>query len=308
MALLYMADPARGEVWRRLIGEMAPEIDVRIWPDMGDPADIRWVAVWDVRVDLAATFPNLEVVFSTGAGVDHLDLTRIPPGIPVVRMVEPGIVEGMVEYVTMAVLALHRDLPTYIDQQKRHLWAQHYETPAAQRRVGIMGLGSLGQAALTGLAPFGFPLAGWSRSPRDIPNVETFAGEAGLGPFLARTDILVCLLPLTAETRGILGAHLFARLPAGARIVNAGRGGHVVAEDLIAALDAGTLSGAVLDVTEPEPLPPEHPFWSHPRILLTPHVASLTRPETAVVSLLENLRRHAAGEPMIGLVERSRGY
>lgn len=308
MALLYMADPVRGEIWRQRIAEMAPDVDVRIWPQVGNPAEIRWLAAWDVQGDPIAAFPGLEVIFSTGAGIDQFDLSRIPAHVAVVRMVEPGIIEGMVEYAVMSVLALHRDLPGYMALQRQGLWQPTLARPAAERRIGVMGLGSLGQAVLERLAPFGFPLAGWSRSPRHLPGVETFAGNEGRAAFLARTDILLCLLPLTTETRGILDASLFAGLPAGSALVNVGRGGHLIAADLLAALDDGTLSWAMLDVSEPEPLPADHPLWRHPRIVLTPHVASQTRPETAVVALLENLRRHAAGAPLIGTVDRRRGY
>jgi glyoxylate/hydroxypyruvate reductase A len=308
MALLYMADPVRGDTWRRVLAERAPELDVRFWPDVGNPAEIRWLVAWEAPEDPLATFPAIEIVFSVGAGVDQFDLTRIPPQVSVVRMIEPGIAEGMIEYAVMAVLALHRDLPAYIDQQHRRRWQPILARPAIERRVGVMGLGRLGQAVLERLAPFGFPLAGWNRSPRDLPRVESFAGAASLPGFLARTDLLVCLLPLTDETRGMLDRRLFAGLPKGAALVNVGRGGHLVADDLLAALDDGTLSAVVLDVTEPEPLPADHPFWNHPRILLTPHVASQTRPETAALAVLDNLRRHAAGEPLIGLVDRARGY
>lgn len=308
MALLYMADPVRGEIWRRLLAGLAPDLDVRIWPDTGDRSEIRWLAAWEVHGDPVAEFPRLEIIFSTGAGIDQFDLARIPAEVAVVRMIEPGLVEGMVEYAVMAVLALHRDLPAYLGQQKDGRWLPHLARPAAARRIGVMGLGQLGQAVLDRLATFGFPLAGWSRAPRALPRVDTFHGRDGLPDFLSRTDILVCLLPLTGETRGILDRRLFSALPRGAALVNVGRGGHLVAPDLLAALDDGTLSGAVLDVADPEPLPPGHPFWTHPRIMLTPHVASQTRPETAVLSLLDNLRRHAAGAPLIGGVDRARGY
>jgi glyoxylate/hydroxypyruvate reductase A len=180
--------------------------------------------------------------------------------------------------------------------------------PAGTRRVGVMGMGALGRAALAQLRQLGFDCAGWNRSRRDEPGVRCYAGAEELPQFLARTDILVCLLPLTPETRGILDGALFDRLPAGASLVNAGRGGHLVEADLLAALERGQLVAAVLDVCEPEPLPPQHPFWQHPRIWLTPHVASMTQPGTAVEAVLENLRRHAAGLPLEGLVDRARGY
>jgi len=214
----------------------------------------------------------------------------------------------MVEYVTMAVLALHRDLLHFIAQQREQTWREIQITQAGQRRVGVMGLGLLGQAVLERLKIFGFPLAGWNRSPRTIEDVSCYAGGQGLWDFLARTDILVCLLPLTSETRGILNTSLFEALPRGARLVNVGRGGHLVEADLIEALERGVLSAAVLDVAEHEPLPVGHPFWGHPRILLTPHIASMTTPEAAVEFVLETIGRHRRGEALPGRIDRERGY
>ena len=308
MTFLYKADPERGAEWARLFAEKAPELPFRLWPDIGDPADVRYLAAWEPPDDLAQRFPNLDILFSVGAGVDQFDVSRLPPDLPVVRMVEPGIVDGMVEYVTLATLALHRDLIDYIAQQRARVWEPIRLRSAAGRRIGVLGLGMLGSAVLEKLRGFGFDCAGWSRSPRALDGVRCFAGAGALPDFLARTDILVCLLPLTDMTRGILNRELFARLPKGAALVNAGRGGHLVEADLIAALDSGHLSAAVLDVAEAEPPPPNHPFWTHPRILLTPHVASMTQPDTAVSVVLDNIRRHQSGEPLRGLVDRARGY
>jgi glyoxylate/hydroxypyruvate reductase A len=308
MTFLYKADPERGAEWARLFAEKAPELPFRLWPDIGDPAAVRYLAVWEPPDDLAERFPNLDILFSVGAGVDQFDVSRLPPDLPVVRMVEPGIVDGMVEYVTLATLALHRDLIDYIARQRARVWEPIRLRSAAGRRVGVLGLGMLGSAVLEKLRGFGFDCAGWSRSPRALDGVRCFAGAGALPDFLARTDILVCLLPLTDATRGILNRELFARLPKGAALVNAGRGGHLVEADLIAALDSGHLSAAVLDVMEPEPPAPDHPFWTHPRILLTPHVASMTQPDTAVSVVLDNIRRHQSGEPLRGLVDRARGY
>jgi glyoxylate/hydroxypyruvate reductase A len=305
---LSKADPVRGQAWAEVFRRRAPELDFRLWPDIGDPARVRFLAAWTPPDDIAARFPNLELLFSSGAGIDQFDLAALPPALPVVRMVEPGIIRGMVEYVTHAVLDLHRDMPAYRRQQQAGEWKPLQVKPASERRVGVLGLGSLGQAVLAQLLPFGFDCAGWSRSRHAIDGVSCHAGPHELDAFLQRTDILVCLLPLTDATRGFLDASLFARLPAGAALVHVGRGPQLVAADLIAALDAGRLGEAVIDVTDPEPLPREHPLWRHPRIRITPHIASMTEPQSAAEVVLENLRRFAAGEPMIGLVDRARGY
>lgn len=308
MTLLYTSDPARGQIWRDIFAGEAADIGFVAPPQPHDPAAIRYLAAWNPPADLIASLPDLEVLFSIGAGVDQFDMERLPPHIQVVRMIEPGIVAGMVEYATMAVLALHRDLIPYRAAQAEQSWSPIKLVPAEQRRVGVMGLGQLGKAVLGALAPFGFALSGWSRSAHAVEGVTCHSGAEGLDAFLAGCDILVCLLPLTPDTRGILCRDLLSRLPRGAMLLNAARGGHLVAEDLLALLDEGHLSAAMLDVTDPEPLPAGHPFWRHPRILLTPHVASMTRADSAARALIANIRRHQAGEPMDGVVARSRGY
>lgn len=308
MSFLYKADPVRGAVWAELFARKMPALPFRIWPDIGDPREVRYLAAWQPPDDLASRFPNLEVLFSTGAGTDHFDYSLIPATLPVVRMVEAGIVNGMVEYVMMAVLSIHRDWRRYIEQQRAGDWKAQRVVPAASRRVGVLGLGVLGRAVLASLTGLGFSCAGWSRSPQEIDGVDCHAGAEGLQAFLARTDILICLLPLTDSTRGILAKPLFDRLPHGATVINVARGGHLVQQDLLDALDQGRVANAILDVCEPEPLPSDHPFWRHPKVMLTPHIASMTQPETAVEAVLDNLRRHRAGLPMTGRVDRTRGY
>jgi glyoxylate/hydroxypyruvate reductase A len=308
MALLYTAQPTRGEAWATMFAEAMPELDVRMAPEVGDPADIRYLAAWTLAPGLIETLPNLEVLFSIGAGVDQLDLSQVPPQVTVVRLVEPNLAAAMAEYVAMTVLALHRDLYAYAEQQRGGVWRQLPQVPAAERRVGIAGLGQMGSAALDALKPFGFMLSGWSRSPRALPGATCFHGDEGLADFAAQADILVNLLPLTAETRGILGRELFERMPPGAAIVSAGRGGHLDAAALVEALDAGHLSRAILDVTPVEPLPAGDPLWHHPRVTITPHVAAATDSEGSGKAVLANIRRHRAGEAMLGIVARDRGY
>ena len=308
MSFIFKSDPARGRQWAEVFARELPQLPFRIWPDIGDPLQVRFLAAWEPPANIREAFPNLEVLFSSGAGVDQFDLSALPAELPVVRMIEPGIIAGMVEYVSWAVLALHRDMLQYQRQQRRAQWTPVPVRPAAQCRVGVLGLGSLGQAVLAQLRSFGYDCAGWSRSRHALDGVQCYAGSDELRAFLARTDVLVCLLPLTAETRGFLNADLFAQLPRGAGLVHVGRGPQLVAQDLLRALEQGQLADAVLDVTEPEPLPPEHAFWQHPNIWLTPHTASMTQPHTAAQVVVENLRRFEAGVPMLGLVDRARGY
>lgn len=305
---VYKADPERGRKWAEVFRREAPHIDFRIWPDTGDPRRVHYLAAWEPPSELSARFPNLKLLFSTGAGIDQFDLAALPPELPVVRMIEPGIIDGMVEYVTHAVLDLHRQMPAYRRAQQRRQWQPLPIRTASERRVGVLGLGSLGQAVLAQLVALGFDCAGWSRSRHTIDEVHCFAGESELPQFLERAEILVCLLPLTAQTRSFLNAELFARLPRGAALVHVGRGPQLVIADLLAALEDGHLAEAVLDVTDPEPLPPEHPLWLHERVRITPHIASLTQPATAALVVLDNLRRYARGEVLVGLIDRQRGY
>ena len=308
VTFVYKADAARGQRWADIFRHEAPHIDFRLWPDVGDAARVHYLAVWEPPDDIATRFPNLKLLFSSGAGVDQFDFAALPSDLQVVRMVEPGIIRGMVEYVTHAVLDLHRDMPEYRRAQQRREWRPLPVVAARDRRIGVLGLGSLARAVLAQLLTFGFDCAGWSRSPHVVDGVRCYAGAEELDAFLARSEILVCLLPLTDATRGFLEATLFARLPRGAALVHVGRGRHLVAADLMIALDEGQLAEAVLDVTDPEPLRAADRLWSHPRVRITPHIASMTQPESAARVVLDNLRRYVAGEPLIGLVDRARGY
>ena len=308
MILLHIGDPARGAMWQSLMPQLVPGLEVRQWPCDGDLAEIDYAAGWSPPAGLIARLPNLKAIFSIGAGVDHIDFAEVPETVPVVRMVDGELAGAVADYVCLATLALHRDLPTYIAARQRGEWKTIHRCTNARRHVGVMGLGQIGRLALERLAPFGFPLSGWSRTPTEIPGVTCHAGAAGRAAFLAACDILVCLLPLTDETRHILNADLFAALPQGAAVVNAGRGGHLVTADLIAALDSGHLSAAMLDVSEPEPPQPGDPLWTHPAIMLTPHIAGTTDPERGARAIAANIQRHLSGTPMEGVVPRRRGY
>lgn len=285
-------------------GQDLPEIPFASAVEDVNAADVRFLMGWTFPDNLEERYPDLELVFSVGAGIDQLTGTSLSPNIQLVRMVEPAITTMVRDYVTMAVLALHRDLPAYLQQQRGGDWKAQVACWADQRRVGILGLGELGTAAIGALRPFGFPLSGWSHGQKDIDGVTCHCGSDGLHAILEETDILVCLLPLTDETTGILNADPFARLPRGAALVQAGRGGLLDQSALLDALDDGHIFGAFLDVTTPEPLPPQHPLWQHPRVVITPHVAGATR--------ADGDHRQPAPLPFrpapVGLVDRTRGY
>ncbi|MNI09132.1 Glyoxylate/hydroxypyruvate reductase A [compost metagenome] len=308
MALLFKVDDDRGAAWKSLFAQHAPDLDVRLWPDIGDASQVRYFAAWQPPQKLHERFPNLEVIFATSAGVDQFELGELPGHIKVVRMLDPGIAQGIVEYACFAVLSLHRQVPLYLQQQQARQWQEHLLTPAAQRRVGVMGLGNLGAAVLDSLRPFGFELHGWARSQKNLEGVHCHAGNDQLARFLGQCDIVICLLPLTDDTRGILNATTLAALPSGASLINLGRGGHLIEEDLLEALASGQVSHAILDVLDAEPPSPDHPFWRHPQIWLTPHVGAMTAPHSAFEGLLANIRRHQRGEPLRGLIQRDHGY
>jgi glyoxylate/hydroxypyruvate reductase A len=309
MALLFLAPEVNAAPWVRHLAAQDPDLDVRVWPEVGDPGDIGLVLCWKHPPGELKRFPNLKCIASLGFGVDHiLRDPELPAGVPVTRLVESGMVAAMSEYVLAAVLHHTRQFDLYRGDQARRRWQMRIPQAPADTRVGIMGLGNLGSDAALRLRRAGFAVSGWSRTPRQVEGVRSFSGQAALQEFLGQTDILVCLLPLTPATREILNRRTFAALPAGAYLINVARGEHLIEEDLLEAIEAGRLSGACLDVFRQEPLPEGHPFWGHPRVTVTPHIASLTPPRAVAPQIVENYRRARAGQPLLHVIDIQRGY
>ncbi len=306
--ILHLSGP-RAQWWLEHLRGLLPEFDVRPWDDPGAPEEIEQAVVWKPPPGGLKRFTNLACIISIGAGIDHvLADPELPAGVPIIRTTGPELLQRMREYVVLHVLRLHRRLPEIEAAQPLREWRQLINPPADERRVGVMGLGNLGGDCAHALALVGFDVAGWSRTPRSLEGVTCLAGEQDLERFLECTEILVNLLPLTPATRGILSRRLFDRLPRGASIINAARGEHLVEEDLLDALDRGQIAQATLDVFHQEPLPPDHPFWDHPQVLVTPHVASLIDPVAGGAAIAANLRRFVAGEPVPDLVDLAQGY
>ncbi|PZN97036.1 MAG: glyoxylate/hydroxypyruvate reductase A [Hyphomicrobiales bacterium] len=314
MSLLLAMTGWHVEDWRARFQALLPDMPI---VTLGEPFDrraVHYVASWKHPEGSLAGLPNLAAVFSLGAGVDHLFADTRLPEVPIARVVDPDLTTRMSEYVVLHCLRYLRQQPRYDRQQIDKSWEDDRDQPAARSvRVGIMGLGELGQDAARKLQVMGFDVAGWSRSAKTVEGLATFAGTEGMTAFLARTDILVSLLPLTPETRGTINATLLAGLAQDGRLggpflINAGRGGLQVEADILAALDAGTLKGATLDVFEIEPLPADSPLWTHPAVTVTPHNAAMSEPEAIATLISAQIRRLEAGEPLEHVVDPTRGY
>jgi len=310
LSVLLYCRADRQKRWFEALKSAIPGNDIRVWPDIGDPRDVEIiVAMSRPPIDLTI-FPKLRFIATTGAGVDYLlgPPPTIPDDIPIVRVVDPMLTRSMAEYVLTAVLRYHRRFHYYEAAQRSAQWSPLPRRDPADETVGVLGLGVLGTAAAQMLAQFGFKVCGWSKSPKRINGITCFNGPLGLVEMLPAVNILVCMLPLTSDTLGIINKDLLTRLPRNSTLINVGRGRQVVEADLLAALESGQLDHATLDVFEEEPLSTSHPFWHHPRITVTPHVAGLTVPESAAKGIADALECERAGRPLPNLVDRNRGY
>lgn len=308
MALLLYSTPGPAEPWLAALRRALPEVEIRTPDAAGDPREVAFLVAARIEPGALARYPALRLVVSLLAGVERLLADHDLPDVPIARAGPPDGDAMVTEFAILHVLRHHRDMPALALAQREAEWLDLRPIPARERRVGFLGLGNIGQPAAERVRDLGFDVAGWSRTPKSIGGIESFHGPDGLAPFLERTEIVVNLLALTPETEDLLCARTFALLPKGASLVNLGRGQHVLDADLIAALDSGHLAAATLDVFREEPLPPDHPFWRHPKVTVTPHASRTIFPEALVPQVADNVRRVLAGEPTVGLVDRARGY
>ncbi len=308
LTLLYKGPAERGKCWQQAVAQALPDVRWFTWPDVPEPNAVDAFITWTLPQDYQTRFPNLKAIFSVGAGVDQFAPASLPDDIRLVRMIDPSIATQMQTYVLTAVMMIHRDQFRYLRQAVQYTWQPHPVKLPHECTITILGLGTLGSSVALMLKQLGFTVQGWSRSEKNIEGVTTRHGEAGLTALLPQTDILISLLPLTDDTRGILNQNLLGQLPEGAALINAGRGEQLVNDDLLYLLDAGYLSQAILDVFEQEPLPANHPFWDHPNIHVTPHTATITRNDTAALRLVDNLKLWMQNETMVGEVDKARGY
>jgi glyoxylate/hydroxypyruvate reductase A len=313
-AIVVAVNGPQAAEWPDALRAHAKTRELRIWPHaIGNPDDVAYACVWNSPHGLLAGFPNLKAIINLGAGVDHVLADPTLPRVPVARVAHADLTMRVTEYVVLHALMHHRRQRFYDAQQRQRLWRSHDQPAASEVSAGVMGLGVIGSNVADALGRLGFKTAGWSRTIKNLAGVETFHGAAGLDAFLARTEILICLLPLTHDTKGILNLALFRRLKrdgaaGGAFLINAGRGPLQVDADIIAALDEGALEGATLDVFPQEPLPPGSQLWNHPKVTVTPHNAGDISPRAFAPQVIAQIERFERGAPLDNVVDRTRGY
>ncbi len=306
MSIIIIAPDRDVSAWVKEIRQYTSE-RVAVWPDFGKPEDVTLAILWKHPKGVLKQFSNLKLISSMGAGVDHVLEDEQLPNVPIMRIVDDALKNGMSNYIIAAVQYYHRKLDIYEQLQTSCIWRQDI-SPIRKLSIGIMGLGKLGQDVAKKLVNLNFIVAGYSKSRKVINHVKSYAGKENLDEFLAQTNLLICLLPLTSETENILNYALFKKMPKGAFVINVARGKHLVEDDLITALDENILAGAFLDVFRNEPLPENHPFWRHPKIKITPHIASVTNIKAAVPLIMDNYQHIDNHESFSGLVDKKQQY
>ena len=309
MALLFISNDDSPVEWQDALTSFDPDLDFRTWPDLGTASDIEIALVWKQPPGSLADLPRLKLIQSLGAGADHI-LTdpQLPGGVPIARLVDSNLTQQMVEFAVLAVLSRHRRMKQLQLAQTQSLWNVIQPIPTHHSRVGMLGFGEIGREIGNALTRLGFPVTAWTRTAREDSNIVCQSGENGLVTVLHSSDILICLLPFTEETKNILNADTFATLPKGAYVINMARGGHLAESDLLSAIDSGHLSGAWLDVFNEEPLPSDHLFWKHPKVIVTPHLAGLTVASSAAEQVIKNLRLVRSGKAPNNAVNLKHGY
>lgn len=309
MSLLLIAPNRDLQPFKKALLQVDANLDIEIWPNIKSDGRVQFAVTWNQPARVLGQYPNLKAVSSLGAGVDHiLQDDTIPDDIPVCRVVCNSLVQQMKEYVLSAILNYQHNTHAYFRQKQRGTWEVHPNKSPADFTIGIMGLGELGKPIAGQLAQLGYRVKGWSKSSKQIKQVQTFAGDKKLKVFLGETTVLVCLLPLTSETEGILDLDMFKKMPHPGYLINVARGEHLVEEDLIYALEKNWIEGACLDVFSEEPLPEKHSFWNRSKIIITPHAASITPPEEVAPQIVENYKRALSGMELQNKVEREKGY
>ncbi len=306
MSLAIICPGKNPDKWIEEINKLDPDLEIQVYPEIHAPEKVEVAFLWQHPQGILSSFPNLKLISSMGAGVDHILKDKsVPKEIPIVRIVDEKLTFSMTNYVVMGALNFHRQTTRYQADQSRKVWDM--SNPEIEIKVGVMGVGALGKDVLDKMSYLGFPVVGFGFSQKeDFPFPYYSKGE--LAQFLAEINVLVCLLPLTEDTGNILNINLFEKCSPGTYLINVARGKHLVEEDLIKALHKGYLSGAMLDVYREEPLPTSHPFWEDKRITMTPHIASVTNPKAAAPQVVENIKRMKANRNLKNLVNRSRGY
>lgn len=309
MALLFYSQFDSPEHWEGHLRNAMPDLDFRVWPEIGDPKDIEAALVWKMPEGELAKLPNLKLIVNLGAGVDSIVADKsLPAGVPIARIADPEMSRMMAQFVLLAVLRHHRNFVAFERAQKERRWEYIHPKETRETAVGIMGLGQLGGTAALELARQGFEVRGWSRTEKALGGVACFHGDAGLAPFLRELDVLVAMLPYTPQTDGVIDAGVFGKLKKGAAFVSVGRGRTVDEDALVAALKSGQVGEATLDVFREEPLAPAHPLYTFDQVLVTPHLASVSVPRSAAEQVVENIRRARAGRPLLNIVDPQRGY
>jgi len=307
MALLIICPSKDPQPWQQAISEFDPDIDIRIWPQVGNKDDIEFALCWNQPKGICSEFKNLKTICSMGAGVDHIICDKsIDDKINICRLIDDHLSDSMSEYLLASIYSIKQHLFRYFIDSKQNEW--HPRKPYPHLNIGIMGLGKIGSEVCLRLSRAGFNVSGWAKTEHHIDAVQCFHGEQQKAPFLSTIQILVCLLPLTEDTKGILNNHLFQLLPKGAHIINVARGDHLVEKDLIANLNSNHIKSALLDVFSQEPLPKQHPFWERDDIFITPHISSLSQPESVSKQIVANYHLTLTGKGLNHQIDRERGY